>query len=245
MSKQEIVLAFGGGKRRALGNVWLITSTKGDFYLKLWRSKKVLHLSIHSPRGAWVDHRFHIKVVDSGSAKMVEKGDFFLSAITNEEPYIFKGQNIAPGVFKVARIRWTWDMQRLRYEKFAINIGYPELKDGRAGGIISKPVDTNCATDVDFFISYSEPYWPDKGKSLRDNARLGPLKNEAGMWLTAIVYHHSQVLYPAPPGLLPPRPSQGETPNQIMAGGPGPLGENDIYWFVECITSREVIKTSQ
>ena len=46
--------------------------------------------------------------------------------------------------------------------------------------------------------SYDQPYWPNSLGSLRDNARLGPLPNDAGLWLTATSYHRSQKKYPTP-----------------------------------------------
>ena len=39
--------------------------------------------------------------------------------------------------------------------------------------------------DVDLVVSHEEPYWPDARGSLRDNARPGPLSNDARLWLTA------------------------------------------------------------
>ena len=80
---------------------------------------------------------------------------------------------------------------------------------------------------------------------MRDNARLGPLRNDAGMWLTATSYRRSQANYPAPEGAIPPLPRPGEEPNRIMGGASGHDGAGDMYWFVEAVTSREVIEASR
>jgi hypothetical protein len=70
------------------------------------------------------------------------------------------------------------------------------------------------------------------------------MPNDAGLWLTATSYHRSQKMHPTPEKLTPQLPRPGERPNRIMCGGPGPDGVGDMYWFVETITSRELIEAS-
>ena len=94
-------------------------------------------------------------------------------------------------------------------------------------------------------VAYEQPYWPDGVGSLRDNARLGPLRNDAGMWLTATSYRRSQTKHPAPQGLVLALPGSGEEPNRIMCGGPGQDEAGAMYWFVESITSRQIIEASR
>ena len=119
-----------------------------------------------------------------------------------------------------------------------------ELTDHQSGARLSEVLKPNDIWDIDLVVSYTEPYWPDPFGSRRDNARLGPLPNDAGLWLTATSYHRSQNRYPTPKELSPPLPRPGETPNRIMCGGPGLNGDGDMYWFVETITSRELIEAS-
>jgi len=99
----------------------------------------------------------------------------------------------------------------------------------------------NVAWDIDIVVSYGEPHWPAPDDSIRGSSRIGPIRNGAGMWLTATSYHRSQVMAPSPENLQLPLPHPGETPQQIMGGGSGPLGTQDFYWFVETITSRELL----
>lgn len=94
-------------------------------------------------------------------------------------------------------------------------------------------------------VSYDQPVWPNAFGSLRDNARLGPVVNDAGLWLTATSYHRSQMKYPTPEKLSPRLPRPNEEPNRIMTGGPGPDEVGGLYWFVETITSRELIDASR
>jgi hypothetical protein len=74
------------------------------------------------------------------------------------------------------------------------------------------------------------------------HARLGPLPNDAGLWLTATSYHRSLKRYPTPGGLSLPLLGPDEKPNRIMGGGPGADGVGGIYWFVEAINKRQLIE---
>lgn len=153
--------------------------------------------------------------------------------------FAFDGQQVAERAFRVARIRWTWHLQRPRFRTAAISGQAPEVENHQSAARLSAMLAPNDAWDVDLIVSYDEPYWPDSLGSLRDNARLGPLRNDAGLWLTATSYHRSQQKYPTPEGLVPPLPKPGEQPNRIMCGGHD--GAGDMYWFVETITSREFL----
>ncbi len=50
--------------------------------------------------------------------------------------------------------------------------------------------------------------------------------------------------YPAPEGLCPRLPRPDEEPNRITCGGLGSAGASNMYWFVETITSRQLIEAS-
>jgi hypothetical protein len=158
--------------------------------------------------------------------------------------FAFDGQQLAARAFRVARIRWTWDLQRPRFRAAAISGPLPELGRRQSGARLPEVLPPNDARDVDLVVSYGRPYWPDARGSLRDNARLGPLTNDAGLWLTATSYLRSQASYPAPEQLCPRLPEPGEEPNRITCGGLGPDGASDMYWFVETITSRQLIEAS-
>jgi hypothetical protein len=46
-------------------------------------------------------------------------------------------------------------------------------------------------------------------------------------------------------GLIPALPKPSEQPNRIMGGAPGRDEAGEMYWFVEAITSRQVIEASR
>lgn len=243
---EQIVVAFSTSDSRPLGNIWRITAKSTDFYLEPTSPPRAFHLSVHGPNSRFpAGHRFHLKVDGRAAAAADRRGDFLVHDVPSEG-YAFDGTELAPGVFRVARIRWNWDLQRPRYRSAAANTSrIPDITHNRTGARLSHQLPPNGAADIDLVISYGEPYWPHPENSIRDNARLGPLYNNAGMCLTATSYRRSQTTDPAPVGLVPRLPERGEDPNRIMGAAPGPAAPADMYWFVESITSRQVIDASR
>jgi hypothetical protein len=187
MKRQEIVVAFTDGESPPLGNVWRITAKNTDFYLDPIGQAEAFHLSVHGPNKRYSGHRFHVKVDRSAAADIEQQGDFIVHEIPRKG-FPVKGVELKPGVFRVARIRWLWDLQRPRFRQAATSgVTVPEITGGRFGAKLSKPLRPNDAADLDLVISYNKPHWPAGDRSLQDNSRLGPLKNVAGMWLTP---HH-------------------------------------------------------
>jgi len=243
---QQILVAFGVEDLGvALGNVWRITAKKTDFYLDPADHADGFHLSIHGPSKRYPDqHRFHVKVSEKGAASVKRDGAFLVHGL-DPRGYQIDGKEIAPGAFLVARVRWRWDLQRPRFREAAVSGSLPDVPENASGAWLSKKLGPNDAADLDLVVSYDEPYWPNGEASERDNSRLGPLQNSAGMWLTATSYRRAQATFPAPEGLVPALPKRGEQPNRILACGPGENAPADIYWFVETMTSRELIVASQ
>lgn len=241
MLKEEIFVAFTDAASVALGNMWRITAKKTDFYLDPLGDNRAFRLSVHGPNEQNPDgHRFHFKV-DRDAVKTIRaKGDFVLHHLPRAGQPI-DGCQLAPGVFHVACVRWVWDLQRERYRRMAASGQSPEIGANQSGAKLALPLPPNAAADLDLIVSYNEPYWPEPDRSLREGARLGPLSNAAGMWFTGTTYQRSQLKYPTPDAVSVPRPTPSETPNRILSAGPAPLRSGDIYWFVESITSRELL----
>jgi hypothetical protein len=241
---EEIMVAFTAGESPALGNIWRITAKKTDFYLDpLGEPGRVAHLSVHGANERFDGHRFHIKVDRRLAAEAKDQGHFVGNGIPRNG-FVFDGQQLSGHVFLVARIRWSWDLQRPRFRTAAVSGSAPELAGHQSGARLSDALLPNEAWDLDLVVSYGQPYWPNPHGSLRDNARLGPLPNDAGLWLTATSYHRSKTEYPTPERLSPRLPHPGEEPNRILCCGPGSAGVRDMFWFVETITSRQLIEAS-
>jgi hypothetical protein len=110
--------------------------------------------------------------------------------------------------------------------------------------VLREQLQPDEAADVDLVVSYDEPHWLGGPASLRDNSRLGPLRNEAGMWLTATSFRRSQSARPAPPKVIPPFPGAAEEPIRFLGGGPGRDEGGEFFWFVESITFRQFLEAA-
>lgn len=174
---------------------------------------------------------------------MRARGDLVAHAIPRRGQAL-DGIKVADRAYLVARIRWTWHLQRARFREAALTGVTTPLLPHQSGAAMSKALGPNDAADIDLVVSYGEPHWPNASGSMRDNARLGPLQNASGMWLTATSYRRSELKYPAPEGLSLPVPRAGEVPNRILGGGPGVGSEAGLYWFVETLTTKELIQNT-
>lgn len=234
--KREIVIALAGNDGFARGNIWRITAKKTDFYLDIeGRYGGGLHLSIHGSNSRFATHRFHIKADRMATAR--KKGVHFEHGIGRG--VAFDGVQIAKDIHLVARLRFVWHLQRERYANVARTRGkLPELHDFRRGGALYELLEPNTAWDIDFVVSYHRPYWPHAKQSSRNNARIGALSNEAGMWLTATSYQRLLTTAPTPwyLDLALPQPGEPAAPGLMSGLGEGKL--EHMYWFVESITAR-------
>ena len=242
--KREIFMVLSSNDNHPRGNIWKITAKKTDFYLDFeGKHGGGFHLSIHGPNARFDGHRFHIKLDPKSVREAWAQGNFVEHEMG--KGHSFDGVQLADHAFRVARLRWTWDLQRPRFRDAALSRAKtPKLGTNRDGMTMSTPLQPNSAWDIDLVVSYGKPYWPDAEVTDRDKSRLGPLSNDAGMWLTATSYHRPQAAYPSPDELSLPVPRAGETPQSILSAGPGHEGLRDMYWFVEGITSRELLSAT-
>ena len=155
------MLALTLGDSLALGNIWRITAKKTDFYLDpLDEAGAVGHLSVHGPNERFDGHRFHMKV-DRRLAVSAKDRNVFVMHTVPRKGYSFGGQQLAAHAFRVARIRWTWELQRPRFRAAAASASAPELADHQSGARMSEALSPNDAWDIDLVISYDRTYWPD------------------------------------------------------------------------------------
>jgi hypothetical protein len=240
--KKQIMVAVTAGDSIALGSIWRLTAKKTDFYLDphgdVGRS---YHLSMHGPNDRFDGHRFHIKADPQSVAAARAKGKTSEHFIPRRG-IAFDGEPIAgTSAFRVARIRWTWHVQRPRFRPTAMTGRVPKLSPDQSGTRLTAPLSPNDAFDIDVFVSYDEPYWPHAEASLRRNARLGPLQNAAGLWLTATTWQRSQLKYPPPSFLYPRPPRSEETPELSLTCG---ISRTGLVWCVETITSTEHLEAT-
>lgn len=243
MTKREILLVMSAPDGLARGNVCRITAKKTDYYLDFaGTSNGSVHLSFHGPNDKFDGHRFHIKVDREAVKKERGQGRFFEHTVPRGGQS-FNGIQLAENAFLVARLRWTWDLQRPRFKDSSLSrTSMPVLTDARSGKKLDSSLKPNSAWDIDIVISYGKPYSSDLSGKEYGDSKIGPLPNGAGMFLTARSHHRSQLQKPSPGQLQLPLPAAGEPATSILAGGLGPNSMDDIYWLVQGITSTKQLE---
>src|SRR5699024_330537 len=121
----------------------------------------------------------------------------------------------------------------------------PKIHDSRQGGAMAVPLKKNHAWDVDLVVSYGKPLWmadvfwmPRKQANFL-SPKIGPLQNEAGMYLTATSRESSITAEPGPAEQLVPRPKSDEDAQLLIAAGLGEGRLKDTLWFEEKVTSKD------
>lgn len=246
--KHEILLALTGEDGLARGSLWRITAKKTDFYLDfIGRENGGIHLSVHGPNERFDSHRFHIRT-DRRRARQTRYRGVYLEKALDKGVEV-KGVQLKEHAYHVARLRWTWDLQRPRYREAALaRVPLPNLDDTRDGFYQRIQLGQNYGWDIDLVISYDKPYWIrdtfwSKQKQIGpDSPRIGPIKNDAGMYLTATSIHNSIVTSPAPAEHLLPRPKSDEDAQVLTVGGFGEGKLKDLWWFEERIVSKDFMR---
>ncbi len=210
--KSKLLLALTAGQSHCLGNVWRITAKNHDFYFEdASPIADTMHISVHGPQGKHGKPGFFLRV-DRRKVAVARASGYFLKSYVPRKGIGFRGARVGADAYHVVRLRWSRDLQRRRFRDYAY-FGDTPIPGPTEQGLVQRSL-----------------LW----------ARLGPLRNDAGHWLTGHSWLRNQAGNPTPPGITPRLPRPGETPNRMTCGGLGPDGQN-FYWFVEAITSREVM----
>jgi len=241
-TKARLILTMTAGQSHSLGNVWRINAKKNDFYLEdASPVADTMHISVHGPQGGHSQPGFFLRV-DKKKAAVARESGYFVESYVPRKGIQFNGTQVAPDAFHVVRLRWTWDLQRQRFRDYAYFGDTPSPGPTEQGFVQRTLLRPNQAWDVDLYISYTDPYWPAVFNKSSGDPRLGPIRNDEGHWLTGHSWLRNQAHSPTPPGIKPRLPRPDETPNRITCGGLGPRGRDDIYWFVEAMTSRQLME---
>ena len=228
--------------RGALGNVWRITSKGRDFYLDATGPLgDSVHISLHGPQGDHAHHRFHVRA-DARAMRAAREAGLPVGNFVPRKWMQLNGRRICDDVFDVIRSRYRWHLQRSRFRSAkGLSGGAPTFGPHDTGLRMAEPLRPNIAWDIDLYAAFDKPFRPGEVALTRakGDPRVGPLRNESGMWLTAVSHHHFESRHLAPRGVSPRLPRPGESPRRLSAGGMGDEAPDDVYWFCETITSAE------
>lgn len=131
----------------------------------------------------------------------------------------------------VARFCWTWDA----CHRLGPAARPGELKANAVGLAVPPPTGPGDATDVDLIVSRDRPHWPNEVQARRENACIGPFRNETGDLLTDVVVKRRAGHHPAPGGAIGPRPAGREDEIRALGSALAPAG---LLWLIEQRMSR-------
>ncbi|MEE6272416.1 hypothetical protein V2J56_03520 [Georgenia sp. MJ206] len=100
-----------------------------------------------------------------------------------DKPKWYDGEPVADGVRRVLRVRVPWYMLD---GSVPDGVGAKNLKGNFLGHLVQPPPYMR-AVDIDFYVSEGDPYWPFPEDVREQNAAMGPLRNQSGQILTAVV----------------------------------------------------------
>lgn len=143
----------------------------------------------------------------------------------------FPGRQIAQDATLVARFRWTWDA----CHRLGPAPPPGDLNADAVGLAVPPPPDPGDAVDLDLVVSTKRPFWPDETRARRNNACLGPLRNEAGDWLTGVAVKRRAGHYAPPERAVGPRPAGRDDEMRALGSAVDPTG---FLWLIEQRMSR-------
>lgn len=214
-----------------LGYVWRVWARSTSFYLKPRHSaNRFLKISLHGPDPRHRSPGF--KLAMDGDTPRADKPTVI--ATPGFLPCWFPGEEVQPGVRRIARIRTTWDL---------FGPGVPtapsagEVGKGFQGALIDPP-PAGYASDLDLFVSERRPFWPNEAEARKKNAALGPLVNTAGEYLTGASIRRSVLAEPAPDSESAMHPaSSGDTVRGLHAS----IDPRGFVWLCEERMSRAAL----
>lgn len=228
MSTRQVVYLIAGRRNKVPHHWgWKLQAHRTSFYVTSGhKSQLPIKLSIHDhderhPSGA------HNRVELTGEAIPIGRR-------TGDWPLRPSGQQVAPGVTWIMRIRWTWDAYLLG------PVGNSPRPGKSATAWCAHPPDTpGSVTDVDFFLSRGRPAWPGLPfyREFNGPATLPPMRTESDLYLSGLVQLRREMSHPTPVEDTSVLPSSRK---DAVRGQGAIVGDDSVLWLVELPLSRHV-----
>jgi len=149
----------------------------------------------------------------------------------------FSGREMVPGVRHVITLRWTTGLFKKGVPS-GPSPDVPRVVDSSL--VVAAPVQ-GFASDVDVYVCQGRPWWREEAQARRDNACIGPLKNDGSEYLTAVSVRRRLAALPTPPNV---RLASPETKgDKVRAIGSGV--HDEVLFLVEQWTSRRRLQLHQ
>jgi hypothetical protein len=239
MEGEDAILAcIGNRSKRRFGYASFIEWHKTSFYIKSqYPPLQTTKVSIHGPdpRPQHVGKQHFRLDLDRDQAvkSALAAGGGWGSDPGFEPPLVFSGRSIHDDASHIVRFSAEWSM----FVKNIPSAPTPKL-DRRAtlNTIVAAP-PPGRVTHIDLYVSNQVPYWPDEAKVRARNAGVGPIVNDANMYLTGVVSQEAVAYEPDPFGDL-----VGSTPlKDCVRGVAAGVDATGLLWLTEKMLPRTFV----
>lgn len=221
---------------------WNITAGGTSFYVKpLLAHMQDWKISLHGPDPAREKRGGYKLERDAGAAPVVQAaGGAFFERVHMPDPLWFPGHRVRPGVDLVLRFRFGYSLFTSEAASAALPPRPPRPTD--VAGVIPPP-SPGRAIDVNVYVCHDKPFWPNEQQARVDNACLGPLRNKAGQYLTAVIFDESIEREPSPVLDRAPVAAAGKAAAaDRVRGASAALDERGFLWVQELWLSRKILE---
>jgi hypothetical protein len=209
--------------------LWRIGSQSTSFYIKpYYKPLAALKISLHGP-----DPRpeltpgFRFGIDEGGRPLATSHGGILVTQDLDHGQRWFRGEEVGRNARLVAIFRVTSDL-------FADGVPSApgptkNLRSSARGSVIPAP-GVGEATDVEIYLASGAPFWPNESQAKKDNACIGPIRNEANQYLTGLSVRRSATGQPHPPEGM--SRSTGTPDNSVRALNVR-VDEHEVLWILE------------
>jgi hypothetical protein len=243
MDGQEAILAcIGSRAKRRFGYASFIEWHKTSFYIKSqYEPLQTTKVSIHGPdpRPEHVGKQ-HFRLD-------LERNPVLKSALTAgggwgsdpgfEPPLVFSGRRVHDKACHIVRFSADWSM----FVKGIPSAPTPQLDPRATLNAIALLPPPGRVTHIDVYLSNDAPYWPNEDKARARNAGMGPIVNDADMYLTSVVSQEPVTFEPDPFGDL-----TGDAPlKDCVRGVAAGVDTTGLLWLTDKMLPRQRLSTAQ
>jgi hypothetical protein len=216
------------------GYAWRIGWRSTSFYIKpRYAPIGGAKVSLHGPDERHERPGFKLDIDQSALPKVIA-AEGLIAGTEGWLPRWFAGRQVTPGARHVVRFRWSWD---LFYPGVPSAPSPGTVRDTDFAAVVAPPPVT-VALDVDLYVGDSKPFWPTEQQARKDNACLGPLRNDAGQYLTGVVSRRSVLLHRTPDLALSPT---AVDPDDRVRGLGMTVDEDEVLWIREQWMSKAAL----
>jgi hypothetical protein len=211
-----------------IGYTWLIESHRTSFYIKsMYTPLQTLKVSIHGPDPNHIGKQhFRVGFTRSKEVQKAIAAGGGWAPFGNPLPWYFDGRLVNKRTVHLARFSFDHNIFRT---------GIPrgpnpqtKLKATLRAKVAAPP--EGSVTHVDLYLSRVRPFWQNKEMEIwRRNAGMGPLINDAGMYLTGIVAQRPAAQNPDPFGDT----CEGLPDEHLVRGVATAVDTTGLLWMCE------------